>query len=412
MQITTEITTEQHEQDTATRADAAPGTRANDIRLLVGGRALFASVIAEIDKAVRAVWLETYIFYLDDTGTAVANALQAAARRGVDVRVVVDGFGSSESISALEKALIGHGVQFRVFRPERKYHLEHARLRRLHRKLILIDETVAYVGGINVLDDMIDPNHGPLDAPRFDFAVEVRGAIIKPIFVTMTSLWIRLSSESSKSKRRTRLEEYREVRKQAGSQGGVHATLLLRDNVLHRRRIERAYLAAIAHAREQVTICNAYFFPGAKLRAALINAAKRGVMVRLLLQGRAEYPIQHYGTRALFNELLAAGIRIFEYQLGFLHAKVAVVDSDWATVGSSNLDPFSLLLAREANVSIRDEAFCLKLKAELDRAIDSDAREVVLADRVKWPWIFHIYNFVSYGILRLGVLLAAKGLEY
>jgi cardiolipin synthase len=399
-------------KEVQTEPDAEAGPRANDVKLLAGGAELFASVIREIGRAKRSVWLETYIFHLDDTGHAVARALGEAASRGVDVRVVVDGFGSYASIADLEKALCAHGIHFRVYRPERKYHLEHARLRRLHRKLILIDEDVGYIGGINVLDDLMDPNHGALDEPRFDFAVEARGSIIKPIFVTMSSLWMHLSKEPGGTKHKKRLQEYMEVRRHARSSGSVRATLLLRDNFFHRRRIERAYLAAIGHARQDVTICNAYFFPGAKLRAALARAASRGVCVRLLLQGRAEYPIQHYGTRALFNDLLAAGIKIYEYQRGFLHAKVAVVDNDWATVGSSNLDPFSLLLAREANISIRDEAFCLELRAKLERTIAADAKEVFLADRIKRPWILKIYNFVSYGLLRLGVLLAAKGVEY
>jgi cardiolipin synthase A/B len=398
------------EVDAEGRVDAGP--RANDVKLLTGGVELFAAVIREVERAKRSVWLETYIFHLDNTGDAVARALGEAAKRGVDVRVVVDGFGSYASITDLEKALCGHGIHFRVYRPERKYHLEHARLRRLHRKLILIDEEVGYVGGINVLDDLVDPNHGALDDPRFDFAVEVRGPIVKPIFVTMSSLWMRLSKEPGNTKQKKRLHEYMEIRRHSRASGSVRATLLLRDNFFHRRRIERSYLAAIAYAKKDVTICNAYFFPGAKLRAALAGAARRGVVVRLLLQGRAEYPIQHYGTRALFNDLLAAGIKIFEYQRGFLHAKVAVVDNDWATVGSSNLDPFSLLLAREANISIRDEAFCLELREKLDRAIANDAKEVFLADRIRRPWILKIYNFVSYGLLRLGVLLAAKGVEY
>lgn len=400
------------DQDDDTTDAVSAGPRDNQVELFVGGKALFASVLGEVRSAKRAVWLETYIFHLDETGQAVADALGDAARRGVDVRVVVDGFGSYDSIARLEEVFRTAAVQFRVYRPERKYRLEHARLRRLHRKLILIDEELAYIGGINVLDDLVDPNHGALEAPRFDFAVSARGTVIKPIFITMTSLWMRLSKESASTNHRKRLREYIEIRRHARSAGSVRAALLLRDNFFHRRRIERAYLAAIRHAKRDVTICNAYFFPGARLRGALSAAAGRGVVVRLLLQGLAEYPIQHYGTRALFNDLLASGIKIYEYQRGFLHAKVAVVDNDWATVGSSNLDPFSLLLAREANISIRDEAFCLKLRGELDRAIAADAKEVFLADRVKRPWILKIYNFVAYGLLRLGVLLAAKGVEY
>jgi cardiolipin synthase len=148
----------------------------------------------------------------------------------------------------------------------------------------------------------------------------------------------------------------------------------VRDNLRHRRDIERAYLDAIGAAREEIVLANAYFLPGRRFRRALRAAAGRGVRVTILLQGLVEYRLLHYATQALYGNLLAAGIRIFEYQRSFLHAKVAVIDHHWATVGSSNIDPFSLLLAREANVVVLDRRFAEDLEQSLAAAMRDGAR--------------------------------------
>ncbi len=148
----------------------------------------------------------------------------------------------------------------------------------------------------------------------------------------------------------------------------------MRDNVRHRHDIEEAYLRAFARAHREVVIANAYFLPGQRFLKALCDAARRGVRVTLLLQGRVEYVLVHYASRALYRELLDAGVQIHEYTRSFLHAKVAVVDDSWATVGSSNIDPVSLLLARESNVVVRDRRFVRELRGSLMDAIEAGAR--------------------------------------
>jgi len=149
--------------------------------------------------------------------------------------------------------------------------------------------------------------------------------------------------------------------------------MVLRDNLRHRHDIEGAYLQAIAGAQREIIIANAYFLPGRDFRLALIQAVQRGVRVMLLLQGKVEYRVQHYATHALYDQLLAADVEIYEYQPSYLHSKVAVVDGQWATVGSSNIDPFSLLLALEANLAVQDAGFAGELRASLLSAITNDA---------------------------------------
>ena len=158
------------------------------------------------------------------------------------------------------------------------------------------------------------------------------------------------------------------------------------------------YLAAILAAKSEL-IANAYFFPADGFVGHFARR-RRGVRVRLLLQGRQEYLLQHYATRALYGTLLDAGVELYEYLPSFLHAKVAVIDDNWATVGSSNIDPFSLLLAREANVFVRNADFADHLRRSLETAIRNDSRAI---HRARWsnrPIVDRLLTWVLYGVAR------------
>jgi cardiolipin synthase len=390
----------------------------NRVDLLRGGSEYFPALIAAIEAAEKEVYLETYIYHDDDTGRRITDVLVAAAQRGVQVRVSVDGFGSNNLAPSIRDRFKGAGVEFVVFRPETyswrsgiKW-FSRKRLRRLHRKLAMIDRRVAFCGGINVLDDLVDPNHGPLEAPRFDFAARVEGPIVGHISAYMLNQWLRLDWERIATHRH-RLEaaiadwfSRREWASAVASGANVRLAFVPRDNLRNRRSIEYAYLAAIRLAKDEILLCNAYYFPGRRFRKALVNAARRGVRVRLLLQGRPEYPVQHFASQVLYDELLAAGIEIHEYTTSFLHAKVGVVDDAWATVGSSNIDPFSLLLAREANLVVRDRAFACELRQRIDEAIARDAVPVHARHRARRGIATRIINALSYAAMRLAVSLS------
>jgi cardiolipin synthase len=191
----------------------------------------------------------------------------------------------------------------------------------------------------------------------------------------------------------------------------MRAALLLRDNVRHRRTIERAYLEAFDSARQDILIANAYFLPGRRFREALRALAQRGVRVRLLLQGRVEYRLQHYAQQALYGQLLAAGVQIHEYLPSYLHAKVAVVDSHWATVGSSNIDPFSLLLAREANVAVHDPDFVSQLRSQLEQAIAADSVPIDAATFARRGWLRRGLNWIAFGVVRAMTAVATRRAE-
>lgn len=375
----------------------------NAVRLLEGGDQLFPAMALALSQARLEVWFATYIFHDDGAGRAVADALIAAARRGVAVHLVVDGFGSKATLPTLRAWLADSEVRLEVFRPIDRWWqwLQPQQLRRLHQKLCVIDDTVAFVGGINVIDDRNDLNHGWSDAPRLDFAVEVAGPLVAAVRHAARAMWARahlghgwrreaerlLTSPTPLDRTRRLLTTLGAAPRQATAPRDLHpmrAAFVVRDNVGQRRAIERRYIEAMRQAQTRIDIAVPYFYPGRRFQRTLREAAHRGVQVRLLLQGKIDYPIAALAARVLYDELRSRGVRIFEYTPAFLHAKVAVVDDRWATVGSSNIDPLSLLLNLEANVLVRDAGFAAELAARLEQAFA--VSEEVTRPQPMAPW--------------------------
>lgn len=393
----------------------------HQIRLIEGGQDYFETLVAALDQARSHVLLETYIFDVHGEAERVAEALERAALRGVRVWLVVDGVGTPQLPEVWRTRFAHAGVDWRVYAPLGTLGLLiPSRWRRLHRKLCVVDGHTAFCGGINILDDWYDPHHGSLAQPRLDFAVSAQGELVGHIQDSMTQLWWRL--QGAQHARERKIAQSLRSFKTAGlplpwkqplplpdgSPPPSRAGLLLRDNVLHRSQIERAYLKAIGSARHEVLIANAYFLPGRRLRQALVHAVRRGVRVRLLLQGRYEYFMQYHAARPVYGTLLAAGVEIYEYDASFLHAKVAVVDPDnerpWATVGSSNLDPLSLLLAREANVVVADRWFAQQLHQRLSQVIASQST-LVSATFTQRRWHQRLRDRLAFGLMRLALFL-------
>jgi cardiolipin synthase A/B len=386
------------------------------LELLEGSMALFPALIAAIDNARISVQMETYIFDLTASAADVALALERAAHRGVLVRVMIDGFGTPALPEEWQKRFKSAGVRLLVFEPIVTLGIFLPnQWRRLHRKLCVIDGEVAFCGGVNVLDDWYDPSYGALAEPRLDFSVRVTGALAKDIQLVTSQLWERLSSGKPLNVERVKnaIEALPHVLKRHHWHANARtspaiASLVLRDNITHRGQIERAYLKAIGDARLEIIIANAYFVPGARLRRALKLAAKRGVKVQLLLQGKYEYFMQYHAARPVYGALLAAGIEIYEYDKSYLHAKVAVIDSVWATVGSSNLDPLSLLLAREANIVVQDASFAQSLRQRLLLAMASEGKRVDATQMAKRPWMQRINEMIAFAVMRTGLWLFGK----
>ncbi len=383
--------------------EKAPLRRGHQLHLLEGGRELFPAMVRAIESARQLVHVETYIFEFAGSVLQVAEALERCALRGVTVRLVVDGVGTPRVPRAWRERFERAGVECRVYLP-----LGHvgllipSRWRRLHRKLCVIDGELGFCGGINLIDDHDDVALGRLERPRLDYALQVSGPLVIDMLDTMEQLWWRMQALN-----RARQHEFRaawQALRSAPPSVPAHksqpAALLLRDNLRHRHDIERAYLRAIARARREIVIANAYFIPGRRLRRALALAAARGVRVRVLLQGRYEHFLQYHAARTIYQLLLEAGIEIHEYAPSALHAKVAVVDGSWATVGSTNLDPLSLLLAREANVVTRDPDFARDLHERLDHLLRTAGTRIGSDQLLGRPWQQRVLDRIAFGIMR------------
>ena len=392
----------------------------NAITLLENGVQLFPVLCEAFDRAMRSIQVETYIFRLDTAGAKILHHLKLAALRGVRVRVMLDGFGSAQDEQAIQSELQSVGAQCRIYRPEpREFTLksfDFKRLRRLHRKIVVVDSRLAFIGGINFEDDYL--THEPLKHvgdPRFDYAVQVTGPLVAEAVHAQDLLWLRLNwrllLRAPRTWRHLRFRHQRHRGALQPAAGTAHAALVLRDNLRYRKSIETVYLEGITHAQETIIIANAYFLPGRKLRHALINAAQRGVKVKLLLQGKIEYRMQYHATRWIYDQFLRAGIEIYEYLPSFLHAKVAVLDQI-STVGSSNLDPFSLLLAREANVVIDDAAFTHTLRESLEAAIVHGSKVIEHTLYAQRPMLTRLTDGLAYLLLRVGVALTGKSSDY
>ena len=393
------------------RVSAAMDLGAAPLQLLQGSTQYFPALEQALRSAKHDVWFETYLFDVSGQGQRIAQALEEAAGRGVRVRVVLDGAGSRDFSPQWLDRWTQAGVQWHVFEPLGTGGIWFpSRWRRLHRKLCVVDTRIAFCGGINILDDWYDPHtQGVLPHPRLDFAVQLTGPEVADIRATMVQLWSRLMISRELRARRlgAALDTWREREgaRWRSSKGPIR--LVLRDNVSHRGDIQRSYLRAIHQARSEILIANAFFLPASHMRRAILAAAARGVRVRLILPGHYEYVLPYRASRVVYRQLLHAGVEILEYHASYLHAKVAVVDGRWATVGSSNLDPLSLLLAREANLVIQDEVFADELKRRLEQAM-VDGAHTVAPQLERLPWWEKWADVLSYALMRTLIFLTAR----
>ncbi|MNF55431.1 putative cardiolipin synthase YbhO [compost metagenome] len=332
----------------------------NRVELLENGEAYFPKVFEALRQAKHEILLETFILFEDKVGNELQQILIEAAQRGVRVTVSLDGFGCGEVASEFLLAMCDAGVQLQLFDPApRRLGIRTNWFRRLHRKIVVVDGAIAFIGGINFSADHL-ADFGP--EAKQDYAVLIEGPAVVDIhhFVLVQNGRRARARYGWRRRKRQRMEL-------ALNDHGGQVRLVYRDNRDHPRDIEDAYLQALRSARRRVVIANAYFFPGYHLLREIRNAARRGVEVRLILQGQPDMRVAKLAARQTYDYLQKSGVVIYEYCDRPLHGKVALVDEDWSTVGSSNLDPLSLSLNLEANVLIRDRAFNRELFERLDQ---------------------------------------------
>jgi len=400
-------------------------TKPHQLKLLQGSGEFFPALEKVFDEALQELMLETYIFDFHAGSLKIAQALERAALRGVRVTLILDGVGTPLIPKEWQRRWQTAGVEYKIFDPVGPGALSFpTRWRRLHRKLCVVDRRVGFCGGINILDDHFDP-HAQTEMPnaRLDFAVQVIGPCVEAMSLEMLGMWSRMSWVEGFRRRDFTpvLRNFSAERLKADSEELINQVfkhkaypdysnchIVLRDNVLHRQSIASAYINAINQAKDEVMVASAFFLPQNRLLKALTQAAKRGVQVTLLLQGHYEFALAYKAARRIYCELLDAGVCIVEYKLSYLHAKVAFVDAHWCTVGSSNLDPLSLLLAREANLVVKDAAITAELKSRLKIAIDSGGSRVDPNRFRARGSVERLGDQLAYWLMKLAIFVSGK----
>lgn len=365
-------------------------TSNNRIGILHSGAEFFPALVTAFDAAKADIYLETYIFANDDTGERIKDALQRASRRGVVVHVITDWLGCGRVQSnRLHAEFLAAGVRHRSFNPWFRRGVA-----RTHRKICVVDRQVAFLGGLNINDDLLSDDNWqvPLPAPRWDFAVRIEGPLVAAIHREMEVQWTRLGNVTLK----TRWERFKQT-----STTQIHistapalAALVIRDNLRNRRTIQRAYLQALGQARKSAWLANPYFAPGRKFRDALAAAAARGVNVTLLI-GVGQFRLQDAVAHSFYPKLLKSGVEVVEYRKTQLHGKVAVIDDEWATVGSSNCDGLSLFVNQEANIVVKDTHFAQDLRTHIERGV-SEGVPVHSKDFANIAWYKRVWYGAAY----------------
>ncbi len=364
-------------------------TDGNRIELLENGESFFPQLIRRINRAEKEIFIETFILSDDRVGKALQKALAAAAKRGVWISVTTDSYGTFFLDSEYIKTLTEAGAIFQIFDPQPSWLKSRPNLfRRLHRKLVVIDGRYAFIGGINLSHEHMT-EHGP--TAKQDYAVEIEGPVV-PIIRDLCKAYV-------PDARNQHLGDLTERLKNPAKVGDASIAFVARDNHRFRNDIEKAYLLGIRKARKRIYIANAYFFPSFRMLHALRSAARRGVEVVVILQGEPDIPLALRAARCLYDELTGDGVKVYEYLERPLHAKIAIIDDDWATIGSSNLDPLSLALNLEANVVVLDSNFNQELFAQMEKLV---AASQLIESRwlAQRSYIHLIKNFFSYHIMR------------
>jgi len=376
----------------------------NNIKLLINGEEFFPRVFECIRNAHTEVLLETFILAEDKVGHELQAALIAAAERGVKVDITVDDYGTFDLSKEFVDKLINAGVRLHIFDPQPNFRgIRLNFFRRLHRKLVVVDNEIAFVGGINMSVDHITTS-GP--KAKQDYAVEVQGPIVSDIRAACLDLLTQASSKQD-----ALLYKHYAKSSEQKAAGNTRILLAIRDNQNHSKDIQRQYLLAIRLAQKRIVIANAYFFPSYRILREIRRAARRGVQVTLILQGQPDMPWVMALSSLLYSYLMRAGVKIHEYCKRPLHGKVALVDDEWATVGSSNLDPLSLSLNLEANLIIQDAAFNQQLYEHFQQLSAEECTPVNMkvATRGYWwrtPLIFLSFHFMRIFPAKIGWLPA------
>jgi cardiolipin synthase len=365
------------------------------IELLRSGENFFAASEKVIDEARQYIHFQTYIVDDDETGRRIVNALIRASERGVKVYFLLDAYGGNSFSKELTTLVGKTGILFRMFSPgliSNDFQLS----LRLHHKVLLADGDTAIIGGMNIADRY----HGKKGMKEWlDFAILIRGPECAHVLFILKKLW----NKAFISKKERSLETIHHPRYYEED-----VKLKVLQNNWYRNKIEilKSYRSALKHAQNRMTIFASYFLPGRNERRLLRNASRRGVDIIIVLSAESDAPVFKRATNFLYDFILRNNITIYEYLPSNLHAKVAVVDGNWSTIGSYNMNHLSDYGSIEMNADILDVQFAEEFEAILLGIIKKDCRHVTFEEHIKRrTWFFRLTDWFSYQMIRLSMRL-------
>lgn len=328
------------------------------VQWLPGGPGYFSNLLSLIRSATFSIHLQTYIYADDEAGRLVAAALTEAAGRGVKVYLLADGYASQSLPSSFISEMRSAGIRFRFFEPlfrSAYFYLG----RRMHHKIIVIDERMALVGGLNISDHYRGTEK---QLPWLDFALQAEGPVAKALCVVCSKTWNSFRSGQPASI----------CSNQPPPTPGANACpvgIRRNDWVRHKNEISASYIRLLREARQEVTILSSYFLPGRVIRRLLKAAVKRGVKITVITAGPSDVMLAKYGERWLYNWLLRNHIGLYEYQPTILHAKLAIADDQWFTLGSYNVNNISAYASVELNLDVHSPSLTGSLRAHIQEHI-------------------------------------------
>lgn len=363
------------------------------LRLLKNGSESFPALFAAMDQAAASIVLEMYIFAGDGTGREFRDRLAAAARRGVQVRVLVDGVGSWSLPADFWDGLRAAGGRVKVFRPVSRGMF----LFRNHRKLLLVDGRIAFVGGMNIADEYYRGREG--EPPWRDNALEIAGDEVRRLGASFERMWV----QAEKPVLKAVFASHRDRGERVPPDGTVQFLESGPEDL--RQPVRQAYRRLIGGAERSIDLAMGYFYPHGRVLRALKRAVLRGVRVRLLVPQRSDVAVAAWAARGLYGRLLRAGMEVWEYRPAMLHAKLAVID-DVVIAGSANLDIRSNRINHELVAVVSDRDLALRARADHEADLELSDR-ILLEEWNKRPLLQRLKERVSYWLLaRLDIFIA------
>lgn len=363
-------------------------------QIIHGGEEYFSFLINLIEKAQHEILIHVYIFDLDETGQEILDHLKKAAKRGVFVSILVDAYGSGGINKQTIEELKVDGIYIRRFEPLLKgFKLQIGR--RLHHKVIVIDEQHSLVGGINISNRYRGSKN---EIAWLDYAVLLTGTISKQLTSVCKKLELKKFLPLKINSAENIFPHEQNLIK-------VLASVRQNDWVRGKNQIRYSYTRAIKTSQKNIVLAAAYFMPGIILRKVIKSATKRGVEIKIVLSEKADVPFAKGATEYLYGWMLRNKIRLFEYNPSVVHAKVMAVDGEWLTIGSYNINNLSNYSSIEMNIDLKSNELAEKFQNEMDEIIRNDCREITLSEYSNKSYLHLLSTWFSYQFVRINFSL-------